>query len=154
MHSHGVLSCLSRVVLLWVNDHFNDFETNADLCEFLEKFEDLMEQEVTMWHSTLAVSISVMGWFVRVKKSLVNLSGAIFIVSKGKTEVKGKLWITTKLENITNFNDYERLQIQLCVSVLILFSNNKQKTVGDIKEILTSYFFAFGALWILAQSYK
>ncbi|XP_052780922.1 rap guanine nucleotide exchange factor 6-like isoform X6 [Mya arenaria] len=36
---------VTRVVLLWVNDHFNDFETNADMSEFLEHFEELMEEE-------------------------------------------------------------------------------------------------------------
>lgn len=36
------------MVLLWVNNHFNDFETNADMCEFLEHFEDLMEREVSL----------------------------------------------------------------------------------------------------------
>ncbi|XP_052266467.1 rap guanine nucleotide exchange factor 6-like isoform X4 [Dreissena polymorpha] len=39
---------VTRVVLLWVNNHFNDFETNADMCEFLEHFEDLMEREQNM----------------------------------------------------------------------------------------------------------
>ncbi|WAQ95760.1 RPGF6-like protein [Mya arenaria] len=37
---------VTRVVLLWVNDHFNDFETNADMSEFLEHFEELMEEEI------------------------------------------------------------------------------------------------------------
>ncbi|XP_060559631.1 rap guanine nucleotide exchange factor 6-like isoform X10 [Ruditapes philippinarum] len=36
---------VTRVVLLWVNNHFNDFEMNADMCEFLEQFEDLLERE-------------------------------------------------------------------------------------------------------------
>ncbi|KAL4239412.1 hypothetical protein ACF0H5_000227 [Mactra antiquata] len=36
---------VTRVVLLWVNDHFNDFETSADMCEFLEHFEDLLDRE-------------------------------------------------------------------------------------------------------------
>ena len=38
---------VTRVVLLWVNNHFNDFETNADMCEFLEHFEQLLEREVS-----------------------------------------------------------------------------------------------------------
>ena len=36
------------MVLLWVNNHFNDFETNADMCEFLEHFEELLEREVSV----------------------------------------------------------------------------------------------------------
>ncbi|XP_045212105.2 rap guanine nucleotide exchange factor 6-like isoform X7 [Mercenaria mercenaria] len=39
---------VTRVVLLWVNNHFNDFEMNADMCEFLEHFEDLLEREKNM----------------------------------------------------------------------------------------------------------
>ncbi|KAK3090078.1 hypothetical protein FSP39_008974 [Pinctada imbricata] len=34
-----------RVVLLWVNNHFIDFETNSQMCEFLEHFEGLLERE-------------------------------------------------------------------------------------------------------------
>ncbi|XP_005105136.2 rap guanine nucleotide exchange factor 2 isoform X2 [Aplysia californica] len=36
---------VTKVVLLWVNNHFNDFETNHDMCEFLEHFECLLEKE-------------------------------------------------------------------------------------------------------------
>ncbi|XP_059174885.1 rap guanine nucleotide exchange factor 6-like isoform X3 [Physella acuta] len=36
---------VTRVVLLWVNNHFNDFETNPDMCDFLEHFECLLEKE-------------------------------------------------------------------------------------------------------------
>ncbi|XP_076440019.1 rap guanine nucleotide exchange factor 2-like [Babylonia areolata] len=36
---------VTRVVLFWVNNHFNDFETNPALCEFLEHFECLLERE-------------------------------------------------------------------------------------------------------------
>ena len=45
--------------------------------------------------------------------------GDIHKASKGKPEVKGKLWrwITTKPLNITIFNDYGRMQIQFCISL-------------------------------------
>ncbi|CAI9720796.1 rap guanine nucleotide exchange factor 2 isoform X14 [Octopus vulgaris] len=36
---------VARVVLLWVNNHFNDFEMDAVMCEFLEQFENLLVQE-------------------------------------------------------------------------------------------------------------
>ncbi|XP_060559635.1 rap guanine nucleotide exchange factor 6-like isoform X14 [Ruditapes philippinarum] len=45
---------VTRVVLLWVNNHFNDFEMNADMCEFLEQFEDLLEREKDMDRYTRA----------------------------------------------------------------------------------------------------
>ncbi|XP_069123811.1 rap guanine nucleotide exchange factor 6-like isoform X6 [Argopecten irradians] len=37
---------VTRVVLLWVNNHFIDFEMDACMCEFLEKFEKLLEREL------------------------------------------------------------------------------------------------------------
>ncbi|CAD5123698.1 DgyrCDS12018 [Dimorphilus gyrociliatus] len=36
---------VTRVVLLWVNNHFNDFENEACMSEFLEKFENLLRHE-------------------------------------------------------------------------------------------------------------
>ena len=50
--------------------------------------------------------------------------GVIFIKPlRKKTEVKGKLWhwTTTKPENITVFKDYDRMQIQFCISLRKLF---------------------------------
>ena len=37
---------VTRVVLLWVNNHFNDFESETTMSEFLENFEGLLEREV------------------------------------------------------------------------------------------------------------
>ncbi|XP_030835372.1 rap guanine nucleotide exchange factor 2 isoform X4 [Strongylocentrotus purpuratus] len=55
---HQICSCLlhwfhdiemrdkvTRVVLLWVNNYYNDFESNFDMIEFLEEFEDNLEKE-------------------------------------------------------------------------------------------------------------
>ncbi|XP_074028219.1 PDZ domain-containing guanine nucleotide exchange factor isoform X4 [Leptinotarsa decemlineata] len=36
---------VTRVVLLWVNNHFTDFETDPDMIEFLEMFEQGLENE-------------------------------------------------------------------------------------------------------------
>lgn len=36
---------VTRVVLLWVNNHFTDFETDPDMIEFLETFEQGLEGE-------------------------------------------------------------------------------------------------------------
>jgi len=38
---------IARVVLSWVNNHFNDFETNMDLYEFLETFDDRLQNHET-----------------------------------------------------------------------------------------------------------
>ena len=36
---------VTRVLLLWVNNHFTDFETDPLMMEQLEKFEALLEEE-------------------------------------------------------------------------------------------------------------
>lgn len=34
---------LARVILSWINNHYHDFESNAQLNEFLEKFDDYLQ---------------------------------------------------------------------------------------------------------------
>jgi hypothetical protein len=34
---------ITRVILSWVNNHYNDFESNTKLNEFLEKFDDYLQ---------------------------------------------------------------------------------------------------------------
>ena len=36
---------MTRVLLLWVNNHFTDFETDPDMMEQLERFEEALERE-------------------------------------------------------------------------------------------------------------
>lgn len=36
---------VARVVLLWVNNHFTDFETDPSMMEFLEAFEACLDRE-------------------------------------------------------------------------------------------------------------
>ncbi|XP_048763340.1 rap guanine nucleotide exchange factor 2-like isoform X8 [Ostrea edulis] len=51
---------VTRVVLLWVNNHFVDFETDAPLCEFLENFEGLLEREISI-ETSRKISSEMMG---------------------------------------------------------------------------------------------
>lgn len=44
----GVRDRVTRVVLLWVNNHFTDFETDPNMMEFLETFEQGLENEKMM----------------------------------------------------------------------------------------------------------
>ena len=44
---------VTRVVLFWVNNHFNDFETDPAMCEFLEHFECLLEREVNQSYTLM-----------------------------------------------------------------------------------------------------
>lgn len=39
---------VTRVVLLWVNNHFNDFEGDPAMTHFLEEFENNLEKEVSV----------------------------------------------------------------------------------------------------------
>ena len=43
------MSCehIARVVLSWVNNHYNDFETNTKLYEFLEVFDERLQNHET-----------------------------------------------------------------------------------------------------------
>lgn len=39
---------VTRVILLWVNNHFNDFEGDPAMTHFLEEFENNLEKEVSI----------------------------------------------------------------------------------------------------------
>ncbi|XP_019901547.1 rap guanine nucleotide exchange factor 2 isoform X10 [Esox lucius] len=45
-HDPSLRDKVTRVVLLWVNNHFNDFEGNPAMTHFLEEFENNLEREV------------------------------------------------------------------------------------------------------------
>lgn len=59
---YGMFLQVTRVVLLWVNNHFVDFETDAPLCEFLENFEGLLEREVSNTDKKKFLNTNVAGW--------------------------------------------------------------------------------------------
>jgi len=46
---------VASIVLEWVDNHFSDFETDANLSEFLEQFETLMEKQVCLIGQCLPV---------------------------------------------------------------------------------------------------
>ena len=51
---------VARLVLLWVNNHFNDFETDAAMMTLLERFEAMLEREnMTNHQSLLNIACSV-----------------------------------------------------------------------------------------------
>ena len=41
---------VARLVLLWVNNHFNDFETDASMTELMDKFELALQTEVQTFY--------------------------------------------------------------------------------------------------------
>ncbi|KAM9833151.1 rap guanine nucleotide exchange factor 2 isoform 5-T5 [Syngnathus typhle] len=52
-HDPSLRDKVTRVVLLWVNNHFNDFEGDAAMTHFLEEFENNLEREKMCGHLRL-----------------------------------------------------------------------------------------------------
>ncbi|CAJ0569148.1 unnamed protein product, partial [Mesorhabditis spiculigera] len=44
---------VARIVLLWVNNHYNDFETNREMVKLLERFEQALERDQMYAQQTL-----------------------------------------------------------------------------------------------------
>ena len=65
---------VTRVVLLWVNNHFTDFETDPCMMEFLETFECLLEQSKMQSHVKIDDIFSI-----RKKKNLFIIHVNLFI---------------------------------------------------------------------------
>lgn len=51
---------VTRVVLLWVNNHFNDFEGDPAMTHFLEEFENNLEKEVSVTTHTCIIRVQSM----------------------------------------------------------------------------------------------
>ena len=51
---------VTRIVLLWVNNHFNDFEGNPEMTQFLENFEKHLETSVSKHCCQCALQSSVL----------------------------------------------------------------------------------------------
>lgn len=51
LHNHMLspIPQVTRIVLLWVNNHFNDFEGDPAMTRFLEEFEKNLEDTVRMF---------------------------------------------------------------------------------------------------------
>jgi len=50
--THCELCCqVVRVILLWVNNHFRDFEMLPDMSDVLDKFSSLLEKHVSIWQN-------------------------------------------------------------------------------------------------------
>lgn len=49
-NDHAVRDKVTRVVLLWVNNHFTDFETDPSMMDFLETFESMLEASKMQSH--------------------------------------------------------------------------------------------------------
>ncbi|TSV81521.1 Rap guanine nucleotide exchange factor 2 [Bagarius yarrelli] len=52
-HDPSLRDKVTRVVLLWVNNHFNDFEGDPEMTHFLEEFENNLEREKMFGHLRL-----------------------------------------------------------------------------------------------------
>ena len=49
---------ITRVILTWVNNHYNDFESNQKLHEFLETFDEHLQNHATEVNSYPANSLN------------------------------------------------------------------------------------------------
>jgi hypothetical protein len=45
LHNLNLKKKIYRIVLEWITNHYNDFETNKDLYSFLEKFQEILNRE-------------------------------------------------------------------------------------------------------------
>ncbi|KAF3838756.1 hypothetical protein F7725_010524 [Dissostichus mawsoni] len=59
-HDPSLRDKVTRVVLLWVNNHFNDFEGDLAMTQFLEEFENNLEKEVSIKNLHMNYSINVL----------------------------------------------------------------------------------------------
>ena len=50
---------IARVILSWVNNHYNDFESNPKLHEFLEKFDEFLQNHSAEVRSNCYSSINL-----------------------------------------------------------------------------------------------
>ena len=78
-HPTQSISCehIARVLLTWVNNHYNDFEVNAKLYEFLEIFDDRLqnhEEEVSCPSRRVPANPSCVFQHIRSWRHLINLS--------------------------------------------------------------------------------
>lgn len=69
---YNLILKVTRVVLLWVNNHFTDFETDPDMMEFLEKFEACLEKEVSVASSWIIYSGIL--YYITIMNNVANKS--------------------------------------------------------------------------------
>ncbi|KAK6751663.1 hypothetical protein RB195_003215 [Necator americanus] len=77
---------IARIVLLWVNNHYNDFETNDEMTKLLERFEGALERDgMHSQQSLLNIACSVKARSRTVVYSRANKDDALhFSVQGGK----------------------------------------------------------------------
>jgi len=61
---------VARILLLWVNNHFTDFETDSKMMSFLEHFEECLQEE----NMTAQLSILNMACSAKAKIRCVTLT--------------------------------------------------------------------------------
>ncbi|KIH56964.1 RasGEF domain protein [Ancylostoma duodenale] len=77
---------IARIVLLWVNNHYNDFETNDEMTKLLERFEGALERDgMHSQQSLLNIACSVKARSRTVVYARANKDDALhFTVQGGK----------------------------------------------------------------------
>ncbi|VDP91844.1 unnamed protein product [Echinostoma caproni] len=49
LHSPKLRARVNRIILLWVHNHFNDFEDSVEMMRFVEKFDEILAKDGTAW---------------------------------------------------------------------------------------------------------
>lgn len=47
LHSPKLRARVNRIILLWVHNHFNDFEDSVEMMRFVEKFDEILAKDGT-----------------------------------------------------------------------------------------------------------
>ncbi|VDL82943.1 unnamed protein product [Nippostrongylus brasiliensis] len=78
---------IARIVLLWVNNHYNDFETNDEMIKLLERFEGALERDgMHSQQSLLNIACSVKARPRTVTYSRANKDDALHFTIQGGKE--------------------------------------------------------------------
>lgn len=82
---------VARLILLWVNNHYNDFETNESLFKLLERFEAALEREgMHSQQSLLNIACSVKARMRKIEYSRKGKDARLeFTLVGGKEETAG-----------------------------------------------------------------
>ena len=55
---------IAKVILLWVNNHYNEFESNHKLYDFLEKLDDSLQNRETEVNREIRNQLKIMLYLI------------------------------------------------------------------------------------------
>lgn len=124
---------VTRVVLLWVNNHFNDFENEACMSDFLEKFENLLRCEAMNGQLRLlniACSTKARNRTIKIRKSDKNEDLKFKI--KGGYDKAVPIFVASVQKNSKAFDAGLKRADQILEVNNMDFENMTEKRADDI----------------------